>query len=126
VDQLRVLLGVGPPLLRDMLHTMLVEHGRFLVIDVEPRTIDVLVETRRCRVDVVIATLEQGSDVPPLVTHLLAEFPEVLVVGVSLREQSARIYHRNRVARTIADFTFAAIVQAVLQETSERTETAEH
>ena len=96
VNPLRVLLVVDLPLLRDALHTLLAQRKELTVVVEEPDNIDILVRTCLHRVDVLVATFESDFGVPPLVTHLLAEFPELLVVGINLREQRTWTY-RNRV-----------------------------
>jgi hypothetical protein len=63
----------------------------------------------------VVATFEPKSGVPPLITHLLAEFPELLVVAISLRQQRARIYRRGGKVRTIAEFTVSGIIRAIVE-----------
>ena len=84
---LRILLAVRPVLFRDALHTLLARRGRLEVIDVEPRSVEILVAAWRHRVDVAVVTLEPTPEIPPLVTHLLTEFPAIRVLGIDLEGQ---------------------------------------
>ena len=114
----RILLAVGPPLLRDAFHTLLAQDGQFLVMDEQPRDVDILVRARRQRVEVVVATFERISDVPPLLRQLWAEFPEIRVVALALPEQCTRIYRHGEEVRTIADFTASGILRSIVDEAS--------
>ena len=118
MNQIRVLLAVEPRLLRDALHTVLVRHAELVVMDEEPRNIGILVGARKHSVDVVVATFEAASEISPLVTHLLGEVPEMLVVGIELREGRVRTYRNPHEMRTVPDFTLSAIIRAILRRAS--------
>jgi hypothetical protein len=72
---------------------------------------------------VVVATFEATSDSPPLVSHLLGEFPEILVVGIDLREQRVRTYRDRDEVPTVSDFTVSGIIRAILRGASKSGET---
>jgi hypothetical protein len=118
VNQLRILLAVAPRLRCNALYNLLTGDARFLVMVEEPQNIDVLLGVRLGNVDVLVVTFERTPDVPPLVTHLQSEFPELMVVGISLEEQCARIYRRDQRVRTIVDYSVSGIIQAILESAS--------
>lgn len=122
VNPIRVLLTVEPRLLRDALHTLLAQDARLTVMDEESRNVDILVGARQHRADVVVATFEATSDVPPLVTHLLGGFPEILVVGIELREERVRTYRNSDEVRTVPDCTVSAIIRTIRRGASKGSE----
>jgi hypothetical protein len=114
VKTLRILLAVRPVLFRDALHILLARRGRLEVIDVEPRSVEILVAAWRHRVDVAVVTLEPTPEIPPLVTHLLTEFPAIRVLGIDLEGQCARIYRNGYETRLISCSTASEIVGAIV------------
>ena len=120
MNSIRVLLAVEPRLLRDALHAVLVRHKRLVVFDEESRTIDVLIRAREHNVDVVILTPEPTVGAPPLVSRLLTEFPNILVVGLNPHEQCARVYRSNAKVRILLDLTASALIRAVSRGASQR------
>jgi hypothetical protein len=126
VNPLRVLLAVEPRLLRDSLHSLLARHPRLTVIEQESHTVDILFGVRQYRIDVVVATFEPSSDLPPLVTHLLGEFPDILVVGIELQVQRAWTCRNRNEICTDLDFTVSGIIQAILEGSSKRSEADDH
>lgn len=114
VNQVRVLIAVEPPLLREALMTLLDQQPGFGVVDETNDRVAILLKARKERVDVVIATFKSTRGVPALVTHIMAEFPHILIVGIFLDEQRACVY-RNRIdVRPITDYSAAGIVKALL------------
>jgi len=126
VKAIRVLLAVDPRLLRDALHAALARHARLMVIDEESHNIDILIGAREHRADVVIMTVEPTADVPPLVTHLLAEFPEILVVGIHLCGQCVGIYRNHSKVRMLSDLTVSGLIRAIFRGASKHGATDEH
>jgi hypothetical protein len=118
VNRIRVLLTVEPRLLRDALHTLLAQDARLTVIDGGSRNVEILVGARQHRADVVVATFEATSAVPPLVTHLLGEFPEMLIVAIALREGRVRTYRSPNEVRIVPDCTVPAIIRTILRGAS--------
>lgn len=125
MNPIRVLLAVKPRLLRDALHAVLARHARLMVVDEESNTIDILMGAREHLVDVVIMTLEPTSDVPPLVERLLAQFPEMMVIGIHPHEQCAGIYRTGDKVRMLPDLTVSGIIRAVFQGESKHSEPEE-
>jgi DNA-binding transcriptional LysR family regulator len=122
VDPLRVLLAVEPRLLRDALHSLLAQHPGLTVMDEESHTADVLFVVRQHKADVVVATFEPSSDLPPLVTQLVGEFPEILVVGIELQAHRIWTCRSRTEIRTASDFTVSGLIEAIVQGTSKRCE----
>jgi hypothetical protein len=120
-NPIQVLLAVEPRLLRDALQVLLARHARITVLNV-CRDLDLMFAPDLVRSDVVVATLEPVSGVPPLVMRLLAEFPGLLVVNIELCAERARIFSDGDAITTIPQITAAAIVRAILRGASQRGE----
>lgn len=86
------------------------------IVDVELRNVEILVAAGRHRVDVVVATLEPSPRIPPLVTHLLAEFPRMKVVGIDAADQCARVYRDGCRVRTISCVTAEELIRAIIED----------
>jgi hypothetical protein len=117
VKQLQVLLAVKPPLFGEILGKKLRKdlagHARVVVMDEVRGAQDVRDWARDYKADVVLATIEPTQEVPELVTGLLAQFPDLMVVGISPHQASIRTYVIQ--VRTIADSSSRGIALAVLE-----------
>jgi DNA-binding NarL/FixJ family response regulator len=81
VEPIRVLLA-GPPTLQDAFGRALVEANDIEVAAAAPDPIELLLATARTRADVVVIGMK-GDELPGVVSHLLAEYPHLKVLGVA-------------------------------------------
>ena len=123
MDEVRIVLAARPRLFRDALCDSLAKAGGLLVERVGPGNLDILLGARRSRPDVVIATFASRPGIPPLVTHLVAEFPDLLVVGIFLDEGCARLYRHGRPGQLLAGDTLPRIIEAIVESASPPNET---
>ncbi len=70
-------------MLCDTLSDLLRRQEGIEVVGQAARPLDVLVAVEKARANVVLLTFPQFPELPGLCSHLFAEFPEVVVVGIS-------------------------------------------
>lgn len=80
---IRVLLALESPMLRDMLADLLGRHEGIEVVGHALEPLDLLVAVEKSQADVVLLTFPQFPTMPGICSHLFAEFPELVVLGVS-------------------------------------------
>jgi hypothetical protein len=119
LNEIRVLMAVSPPLLSDALRALLCRKAKIVIVDEVLDPVDILLRARNRRADVVVATLESVPDIPPLVTHLLAEFPDLLIVGIDMQMQRACTYRNRLEVQPIPDFSVAGITKAMVQRAAD-------
>jgi hypothetical protein len=118
VNELRIVLAVKPRLFSGALRQLLAPYARLKVMDAGCNAIDVLLAVRQHRADIVVATFEPATEIPPLATHLLAEFPNITVVAIGLGERRACTYRNPGESRILPEFSWTAIVDAIFSHTS--------
>lgn len=81
---IKVLLALESPVLRELLRDLIEgEPGIALAGEVEVADpIDLLVEVKETQADVVVQTWQGSEEMPGICSHLLTEFPDLLVIGV--------------------------------------------
>ncbi len=79
----RVLLALESHILREILANLLAREGDIEVVGQVDDPIGLLVAVEETQADVVLHTFHDSPELPGIVTHLLAEFPNVLVIGLS-------------------------------------------
>jgi hypothetical protein len=118
VRQRRVLLAIRPRLLRDALRGALyAELGsniRIRVLDDDRDHVEILFATKAHRADVVIATVDPGPGVPPLVRTILSYYPELHVIAIDVLAQSACHYRTRIASRPVREFSPSGIAEAVV------------
>lgn len=114
MEKVRVLMAVAPRLWCEALGYLL-DHQEGVDVIGRVRSLEeALVRTRTRPADVVVANLDSAPGVPEIIADLLAENPDMVVIGIDPDRQCARTY-RNRIeVRTIADFSATDLVRTVL------------
>jgi hypothetical protein len=115
VKQIRVLVALKSRLYRELLgeslRNELMAEADVLLMDERRGSQDLSVWARDC--DVVFATIEPTQDIPELVTGLLAQFPNLLVVGIPPLEGPVRTYFID--VRKLASASPKGIASAIMK-----------
>ncbi len=85
----RVLLALDSPLLRETLADLLAREGDIEVVGQVDDPVDLLLAVEETEADVVLHTFRDSPELPGICSHLFAEFPHVLVIGLSPDASSA-------------------------------------
>ncbi|MBN2021260.1 MAG: response regulator transcription factor [Pirellulales bacterium] len=83
MDDIQVVLAVDSPMLREALREMIGREPTLAVAGDAVDPVDLLVTVRRTEAQVVILTWPETEVAPSVCSHLLLEFPELLVIGIS-------------------------------------------
>ena len=82
VTKLQILLAVEPPMLRDALRTLIQREPDTEIVDEVLDPIEILLYVKATEANLVIVTIPEREELPAICTHLLAEFPELVVIGI--------------------------------------------
>ena len=93
--KVQVLLAVAPRMLRDLLRNRIEAEPDLEVAEAVLDPVDVLLAVKETGADVVLVTVPVSDATPPLCTHLLAEFPGLIVIGLWPEAQSAVAYRNT-------------------------------
>ena len=94
--KIRVLLAVGPKLLRESLRRKIEEQDDMVAIEsYTSAPPEILLDVKRNRVHVVIVEAEEDEKIPGFCSHLFAEYPETIVVALCQEEDRAFVYRQG-------------------------------
>ena len=82
MKELRVLLAIDSPLFSDALQHLLGREANVVLVGHVTDPVDLLVEVRRTRANVVIHSWPNSGQMPGICSHLLDQFPELLVIAI--------------------------------------------
>ena len=94
-----ILLAVASPLLRDILREWIENEAGVEAVEESLDSIDLLVSVRRTEADVVIQTWPESGVMPAICSHMLLEYPHLIVVGL-LGDSDRAVVCRQTIART--------------------------
>lgn len=80
---IRVLLALESPMLCETLADLLARQEGIEVVGHASEPLDLLVAVEKSEADVVLLTFPEFPNLPGVCSHLFAEFPELVVLGVS-------------------------------------------
>jgi len=80
---IRVLLAVDQQMNRQLLRDAVASEADMEVVGEVAEPVDLLVRVAETGANVVLCSWAESAEVPPICTHLLAEYPGLLVVGLS-------------------------------------------
>jgi DNA-binding NarL/FixJ family response regulator len=83
VGKTRVLLAIESPLLRQLLGNRIQQEGDLELVGEITDPIDILVAVRETETDVVVQSWPESEEIPAIATHLFAEYPHLVLVGLS-------------------------------------------
>ena len=93
-DNVRVLLANRPRMFRESLRGALELHADVEVETATSDPIELLAAVDRIEPDVVFVTMPESGGEPGICSHLLAEYPELLVIALSPVEQRGLVFRR--------------------------------
>jgi len=110
--KLRILLANRPRMLREMVRKIIEDEQDMEVVGEVLAPVDLLVAVRETKAHAVILTM-RGSEEPGLCSHLLAEYPDLTILGLAFEGQKAFIKQLRPRREEIADPTGAKILSAL-------------
>jgi len=109
----KVLLANRPEALRTGLATFLQQQSDIEVIGTVLDPIELLVAVGDTQADVVVVTLPDSGEMPGICSHLLHEYPQLLILALSSARTRACIYRQAITVEPLADISDGGILSAV-------------
>jgi len=109
----KVLLANGPEALRTGLATFLQQQSDIEVVGTVLDPIELLVAVADTQADVVVVTLPDTGEMPGICSHLLHEYPQLLIPALSSDRTRACVYRQAITAEPLADISDEGILAAL-------------
>ena len=97
MNRIRVLLATLPPLVSGLLTHLIQGQTDMEVVDAVSQPVQLLLAVKDTRAQVVIVPLPGSGEIPGICSHLLAEFPDLLILALSITGEAGFIYTAERV-----------------------------
>jgi DNA-binding NarL/FixJ family response regulator len=109
----KVLLANGPEVLRTGLATLLQQQSDIEVVGTVLDPIELLVAVGDTQADVVVLTLPDSGEMPGICSHLLHEYPQLLILALSSARTRACVYRQAITVELLGDISDEGILTAV-------------
>ncbi len=113
MDNVRVLLANRPRMLRESLRGMLERQADIEVTAVAPDPVELLAEVGRTEAEVVLVTLPESGGDPGICSHLLAQYPELLVIALSPVDERAVVFKQVITREELMPLAERDLLQAI-------------
>jgi DNA-binding NarL/FixJ family response regulator len=97
-SEIKVLLVDDPRSRLDSVKNLIQSQEDLEVVRAVLNPVEILLEVTKISADVVIIGLLDIKDEPGIISHLLAEYPNLLIIAVSMTDNLAHIY-RQRISK---------------------------
>jgi chemotaxis response regulator CheB len=111
----KILMVDVPNGLRDLLQDVILRQENMLVVGEAIDPIDLLLTVNETDADVVIMGHPQADHMPGICTHLLVEFPTLLILVISTIDHRAFLYERKITQKEVS-YTFPEDLIAKVNE----------
>jgi DNA-binding NarL/FixJ family response regulator len=109
----KVLLANRPEVVRTGLATLLQQQSDIEVVETVLDPIELLVAVGETQADVVVVTLPDSGEMPGICSHLLQEYPQLLILALSSARTRACVYRQAIMVEPLADMSDEGILAAV-------------
>ncbi len=113
MDNVRVLLANSPRMLRESLRGMLDREIDIDVTTAPPDPIELLAAVDHTEADVVFVTLPESGADPGICSHLLAQYPELLVIALSPVDGRAVVFKQVITREELTPVAEDSLLQAI-------------
>ncbi len=113
--KIRVLMINVPEDIQDSLKELIQAREQMRMVGEAFDPIDLLLTVNDTQADVVIMGHEQCDRVPGICTHLLAEYPDLLVLTLSTQNDSAFLYQRKITQSEIAFTSTENLIETIAE-----------
>ena len=112
MKKIKILLANRPRMVREVVRELIEREEDMEVVGEVLDPLDLLLAVRETEADAVVMALK-GSEEPGLCSHLLAEYPDLTIVGVASGGESAFIEQRTPQRQEIPEPSKANILDAL-------------
>lgn len=88
----KVLMANQPESARTFLEKLLIEQEDVRVVEAVLEPIELLIAVEDSQADIVVVTLPESGNIPGICSHLLYQYPELLILALSSDCQQLRMY----------------------------------
>lgn len=96
-----VLLAVKSHATRDYLSALIQNHKDILIVGDVVQPLEILVTVAESKAQVVVLELPDGAQDPGICSHLLGEFPDLLILALSTNREKAILYRQKIVKKQL-------------------------
>ena len=100
-------------MMRQALRRALERQSDLEIETVDPDPVELLAAVDRTAADVVVVTLPESGADPGISSHLLLEFPGLLVIAISAAEQRAALFRQEIVREELVPMGEAQLLAAI-------------
>jgi len=122
VDTVKVLLANRPRMLRELLRDLIQRQADMEVVGEMLDPVELLLAVGETHADVVVVGLPDSDDEPGICSHLLAEYPHLLILALSPERDRAFLYRlgicKEQLSKASDEEILAAIRQAEVDNIS--------
>jgi DNA-binding NarL/FixJ family response regulator len=112
-SSVKVLLANGPEALPIGLATLLQQQSDIEVVGTVLDPVELLVAVGDTQAEVVVVTLPDSGEMPGICSHLLHEYPQLLILALSSARTRACVYRQAITVEPLADISDEGILTAV-------------
>jgi DNA-binding NarL/FixJ family response regulator len=94
-EEIKVLLAQNPQMLRGLVGDLIQSQADMEVVGEVLNPIEILLTVKTTKADVVIITLLNSEEEPGIISHLLAEYPNLLIIAISSTRNLAYTYRKT-------------------------------
>lgn len=112
-SSVKVLLANGPEALPIGLATLLQQQSDIEVVGTVLDPVELLVAVGDTQAEVVVVTLPDSGEMPGICSHLLHEYPQLLILALSSARTRACVYRQAITVEPLADISDEGILTTV-------------
>ncbi len=117
--KLKILLANRPKMLRELLRELIGGQGDMQVVGEALDPLEILYAVRKTEADVVVTTLPATGE-PAITSHLLAEYPDVLVLALAPDGGRAVLYRQVLLKEKLQSTNNSVLLSTLRQASAER------
>jgi len=114
-QRMRVLLANGPEELRTYLEALLQQQSDVEVVGQIQDPIELIMAVEDTQADMVIVTLPESGEMPGICSHLLYEYPQLLILALSSDRTKACVYRQIIRTEQLPDTSDEGLLRAIRQ-----------
>ncbi|HEX6718231.1 MAG TPA: hypothetical protein VF088_14025 [Pyrinomonadaceae bacterium] len=110
---IKVLLVDCPQKLRDSVRNLLESQVDLEIVEGILDPVEILLKVRAVNADVVIVTLPDKTEEPGVISHLLSEYPKLLIIAISCTSDVAYVYRQRTYKEAIFNISSDEILRII-------------
>jgi DNA-binding NarL/FixJ family response regulator len=110
---IKVLLVDSPQKLRDSVRNLIQSQDDLEIVEGILDPVEILLKVKAVNADVVIVTLPDKKEEPGVVSHLLSEYPKLLIIAISRTSDIAYVYRQRTAKEAIFNISSDEILRII-------------